>query len=213
MFLPAIIETSMSMPPAASSASTVGLLASPEGLGPVVAATALSREQAMSGTAASFLAALLYLMGFLGMLINGRHSDHTGERIWHVAVPLALMSLGIWLAAAVDGMGWLPVLVMIFLVGPFMYAHLPAFWPIPTKYLGAAAAASAIGFINMIGNLGGFFGPDLVGKSAVGQTSFAPALRLIAIGPLVSAMIIVILGYTRRRPDKETRRQGDKETG
>jgi MFS family permease len=161
--------------------------------------------QAQAGTSSqmsSFLAALPYAMGFLGMLINGRHSDHTGERIWHVAVPLALMSLGIWLAAVVDGMGALPVLVMIFLVGTFMYAHLPAFWPIPTIYLGATAAASAIGFINMIGNIGGFFGPKLVGDLTAGQTSFAPALRLIAIGPLLSAVIIVILGYTRRGPDK-----------
>jgi ACS family tartrate transporter-like MFS transporter len=138
-------------------------------------------------------------MAFLAMLANGRHSDHTGERIWHVAVPLALLSLSIWLAAALDGVPLLPVLVMIFGVGTFWYAHLPAFWPIPTIYLGATAAASAIGFINMVGNLGGFFGPKVVGDTASGQVSFAPALRIIAVGPLLSAAIILIMGYTRRK--------------
>jgi MFS transporter, ACS family, tartrate transporter len=114
-------------------------------------------------------------------------------------VPLALLSFAIWLNAALDRMGALAVLVLIVFVGTFMYAHLPAFWPIPTMYLGATAAASAIGFINMIGNLGGFFGPKVFGRLAKDQASFAPALRIIAIGPLLSAVIILILGYTRRK--------------
>lgn len=159
----------------------------------------IKAQAGTSSQVASFLASLPYAMAFLGMLINGRHSDRTGERVWHVAVPLALLSLAIWLAAALDGVPVLPVLVMIFGVGTFWYAHLPAFWPIPTMYLGATAAASAIGFINMIGNLGGFFGPKVVGDLAVDKASFAQALRIIAIGPLLSAVIIVILGYTRRK--------------
>jgi sugar phosphate permease len=162
----------------------------------------IKTQSGTSSRTASLLASLPYAMGFLGMLINGRHSDRTGERIWHVAVPLALLSFGIWLAAALDGVGTLPVYVMIFIVGTCLYAHLPAFWPIPTLYLGSIAAASAIGFINMIGNLGGFFGPKVVGDSATGQTSFASALRIIAIGPLLSAVIILILGYTRRKPSR-----------
>ena len=68
-------------------------------------------------------------------------------RVWAIAI-----------AAATDGQWIFPVLAMILIVGPTYYAHLPAFWPIPTMFLGATAAASAIGFINMIGNLGGFVG-------------------------------------------------------
>jgi ACS family tartrate transporter-like MFS transporter len=159
----------------------------------------IKSQMDISPQLASFLASLPYAMGFLGMWINGWHSDRTGERVWHVAIPLTFLSLGIWLTSTLDGLGAWPVLVMIFVVGTFMYAHLPAFWPIPTMYLGAAAAASAIGFINMIGNLGGFFGPKVVGDSANVQGGFGPALRLIAIGPLVSAIIIRILGYIRRK--------------
>jgi sugar phosphate permease len=159
----------------------------------------IENQAGTSSQASSFLASLPYAMAFICMLINGRHSDRTGERIWHVAVPLALLSFAIWLNAALDRMGALPVLVLIVFVGTFMYAHLPAFWPIPTMYLGATAAASAIGFINMIGNLGGFFGPKVFGRLAKDQASFAAALRIIAIGPLLSAVIILILGYARRK--------------
>jgi ACS family tartrate transporter-like MFS transporter len=147
---------------------------------------------------ASILSSLPYVMALIGMLANGWHSDKTGERLWHVAVPLACAGVGIALAAALDGRGVYPVLVMILLVGFSLYAHLPAFWPIPTMFLGATAAASAIGFINMIGNLGGFVGPYVVGRSAAESANFASALYRIAPFPIVAAVVILAVGFYRR---------------
>lgn len=147
---------------------------------------------------ASALAALPYLMALFGMLLNGWHSDRTGERVVHVAVPLALQGLGVAIAAATDGMWIIPVLAMILIVGPALYAQLPAFWPIPTMFLGAGAAASAIGFINMIGNLGGFVGPWVVGRAATDNPSFADALFRIAPFPIVASVVILIVALYRR---------------
>ena len=48
--------------------------------------------------------------------------------------------------------------MLILMVGGCLYSHIPSFWAIPTTYLGSVAAASAIGFINMTGNMGGFGG-------------------------------------------------------
>ena len=161
---------------------------------------AIIRSQSgVTSQMASFLAALPYFMGLIVMLVNGWHSDRTGERPWHAALPLALMSAGIWLTAMFDGVSVLPVIVIIFGVGTFLFAHLPAFWPMPTMFLGATTAASAIGFINMIGNLGGSVGPSVVGNLAEGQTSFAPALRAIAPWPFLAAALILLAGYTQRK--------------
>jgi ACS family tartrate transporter-like MFS transporter len=159
----------------------------------------IKSQSGLSSESASLLAAIPYGLGFLAMYVNGWHSDRTNERPWHVAVPLICLSLSIFLAALLDGAGWWPVLVIVFLVGPSMYAHLPAFWPIPTMFLGAISAASAIGFINMIGNLGGGVGPTLVGNAAKDQAGFAAALKTIAPWPLLAAIVILIMGYTRRR--------------
>jgi ACS family tartrate transporter-like MFS transporter len=159
----------------------------------------IKSQTGASGQVASFLTWPVYLMGLVAMLVNGWHSDRTGERPWHAAVPLAMLSFGIWLAAGVDGIPILPLIVMILCVGPFMYAHLPAFWPIPTMFLGATAAASAIGFINMVGNLGGFVGPYLVGEEATGKTSFGSSLWLLFPWPLASAAIVLIVGFARRK--------------
>jgi ACS family tartrate transporter-like MFS transporter len=158
--------------------------------------------QSQSGTSdlvASLLSSLPYAMAVVSMLLNGWHSDRTGERLFHVAVPLALLSLGLFMAAELDGHGSWPILVMVIWVGACVYAHLPAYWTIPTMFLGGATAASAIGFINMIGNLGGFLGPVLVGAAAKGQTSFAPALMRIAIFPVIGAVIVLAVGYLRRK--------------
>ena len=102
----------------------------------------------------------------VAVLFNGRHSDRTRERTWHAAVPLAMLSVGVFLLSQLGGHPQLSMLVMIFLVGSCVFTHIPAFWPMPTIFLGATAAASAIGFINMVGNMGGFVGPKIVGDSA-----------------------------------------------
>ncbi len=165
---------------------------------------AIIKSQSGAGNlVSSVLAALPYVMALVGMLLNGWHSDRTGERIVHVSVPLACQGVGIIIAAATDGMWMLPVLAMILIVGTNLYAHLPAFWPIPTMFLGATAAASAIGFINMVGNLGGFVGPYIVGRTADQHATFAHALYRLAPFPIVAASVILVVAlYRRSRPEK-----------
>jgi len=145
------------------------------------------------------LTSLPFVMALIGILVNGRLSDRSGERIWHVAVPLTMWSIGLVLVFLVDGMQILPVLVMIFCVGTFLNAHLPAFWPIPTIFLGSTAAASAIGFINMIGNLGGSVGTTLVGYVSQRTSGYAPAILAIAPFPFLAGCIVLMVGYIRRR--------------
>jgi ACS family tartrate transporter-like MFS transporter len=147
---------------------------------------------------AGLVASLPFVMGLLGMLVNGWHSDRTGERFCHAAASMALLGLSVFAAALLDGVPVIPVLIMIFCVGPVMYAHLPAFWPIPTTVLGTTAAAAAIGFINMIGNLGGGFGRKLVSDLA-DQGSYAPALMRLAPWPIMSATIVLGLGWWRAK--------------
>ena len=78
-------------------------------------------------------------------------------------------------------------------------SSLPVFWNLPTAYLGAAAAAGGIAFINSVGNLGGFFGPYIFGliKDATGG-GFTFGLMALALGPIMSASIVLALGHDRR---------------
>jgi ACS family tartrate transporter-like MFS transporter len=115
---------------------------------------------------ATMIASLPFFAALVGIYFNGWHSDRTGERVWHTATPLLIVSAGMLLTAIFYHVPAVPVLILIFVIGPAMFAHMPTFWPIPTMFLGAAAAASAIGLINMLGNLGGYLGPRLVGDAS-----------------------------------------------
>jgi ACS family tartrate transporter-like MFS transporter len=156
----------------------------------------IKSQSGLGNQLSSYLASLPYVMALGAMLLNGRHSDRTGERYWHAAAPMALLGFGVFAASFATGMKIVPVLVMIFWVGPMMYAHLPAFWPIPSSVLGATTAAAAIGFINMTGNLGGFVGPRLVGQQG---DDIGRALMLLAPWPIASAVVVVGLGWWRKR--------------
>jgi ACS family tartrate transporter-like MFS transporter len=166
----------------------------------------IKSQSGLSDLWASRLAAAPYACGLVGMLVNGWHSDRTGERFGHAAASMGLLGLGILTAGLLDGVPVLPVAVMILWVGTVMYAHMPAFWPIPTSVLGATAAASAVGFINMTGNLGGFVGPWVVGSVSGGDGGFGPALLRIAPWPMASAAVVLGLGVWRRRKNDGGRR-------
>jgi ACS family tartrate transporter-like MFS transporter len=75
----------------------------------------------------------------------------------------------------------------------------PCFWSLPTAMLSGTAAAGGIALINALGNLGGFFGPYIFGivKDASGG-NFSFGLMAIALGPIMSAILVLCLGHDRR---------------
>jgi nitrate/nitrite transporter NarK len=52
--------------------------------------------------------------------------------------------------------------------------------------------------INAVGNLGGFFGPYVFGLVRDATGNFTLGLMAIAIGPVVSAVVVLLLGHDRR---------------
>ena len=141
--------------------------------------------------------AIPYVFAAATMVLWGRHSDHTGERSWHVAIAYCVSSIGlIATSLMVD-----PIMTMAMLVIAAIGQSStgPTFWSLPTAMLSGTAAAGGIALINALGNLGGFFGPYLFGliKDATGG-SFMFALIAIAMGPIMSAFVVLMLGHDRR---------------
>ncbi|MGT2489418.1 MFS transporter [Methylobacterium oryzae CBMB20] len=104
-----------------------------------------------------------YLCGGAGMILNGRHSDRTGEARLHCGVPafvgaLAIALTGVFIAGA-------PILALIMLgvaiVGTM--SAIPVFWQIPGRFLAGSAAAAGIALINSVANLAGFGAPAVMG--------------------------------------------------
>ena len=66
----------------------------------------------------------------IGLIVNGRRSDRTGERLLHVGIPSAAAGMAM-LAAALLQPGW-PVLALLFVAGLGIGAAQGVFWAVPS---------------------------------------------------------------------------------
>ena len=135
---------------------------------------------------------LPYILGLIAMIINGNHSDRTGERRWHTAIPLLLASVAMGLAGYFAGNP--PIAAgCLCLLGVTLYPYLPAFWTHPTSRLTASSAAFAVGLINSIGNLGGYVGPMYVGKLKTDSGNYQSGLYFLAGCILIAGLLSLML--------------------
>ncbi len=142
--------------------------------------------------------------GVIGMLANGSHSDRTGERVLHAAVPLLVAALGFAVSALVREPALAVLGLALALLG--LYGFMPAFWCLPTALLRGTAAAGGIALINSIGNLGGFLGPTVLGSVKEATGSFTGSLLAMAGLSAAGALLLLWLHRARRdgaapRPD------------
>lgn len=144
------------------------------------------------------ITALPYLCAFVAMIAWGYHSDITGERKWHVA-GASLLAAGGLAACVLIGVGH-PLITMVALCIAMIgqQSLVPTFWSIPSAMLTGVAAAGGLAMVNAVGNLGGWFGPSVYGfiKDATGSTDLG--LLFLAIGPLMTAICVLVVGHDRR---------------
>jgi MFS transporter, ACS family, tartrate transporter len=129
--------------------------------------------------------AIPYIVSCFVMVWWGKHSDRTGERRWHVAIPLFVCALGLL------GLGYTknPILAVVFLSIAYSgsYSVYGAFWSIASMAYTGSAAAVAMAAINSIANLGGFVGPygTATHSNYAGFYAIA-AILFIAVGVTLS---------------------------
>jgi ACS family tartrate transporter-like MFS transporter len=160
--------------------------------------TILKRLSGQGNLTVMLLASLPYLAGFVTQQVNGWDSDRRRERRWHAAIPVLLSGLGLFLAI-VSGPNVALSILFFSMVGAAYYAFHPAFWAMPTEFLSDSAAAASIGFINSIGNLGGFLGPLIMGYLVSRTHSFTVGLWYLVGSFSVSAILMLAVGVGRRQ--------------
>jgi ACS family tartrate transporter-like MFS transporter len=147
----------------------------------------------VSNLTAGFITAMPYLVGAIGMVAWGAHSDRTGERKWHAAIAFLFIIAGLGLASTTDD----PAIKMLLLcvAGFGFFAVLPIFWTLPTAFLSGAGAAAGIAAVNSIGNLGGYFGPQAFGLLRDYTGADVAGLVFLAGCAFVGMVIVLLLGY------------------
>jgi MFS transporter, ACS family, tartrate transporter len=152
----------------------------------------VKRMSGISDRSVTTLLILPALIGIVGMLANGWHSDKTGERRWHAASPLLIA--GTLFALSILSRSNAMVSVLLILVGSGLYfGFQPVCWSLPTLILGESAAAATFGLINSVGQMGGFFGPKLIGFLNMRTHGVTASLGFIALAYLVAGSLMLSL--------------------
>jgi len=138
----------------------------------------------------TLVAMIPHLAGLVGMLAFGASSDRTGERRWHAASAM-LLGAGGYLLVVLAGANPLLVVAAFCVVAAGADGYFPGFWPLPTAFLTESAAAASIGLINLVGNMGGFVGPYILGYVRTATNSFNIGLGLLSFSMVLGAACVL----------------------
>ncbi len=143
-----------------------------------------------------FLTGVVSALPFLGtaiaMVLVGMRSDRKAERRWHTAIPAFVGAAG--LVAAGYGSSTVVVVACIGLGLVCAESMVGPFWAMATSRMAGLSAAAGIAVINSLANLGGYFGPDIVGFFRKASGGFRGGLLAIGATLAFSGGIALIVG-------------------
>ncbi len=159
-------------------------------------------EKHLTDLVTGILFAVPFVATGIGMVLISRHSDRKRERRGHVAG--AMVWAGVFLSAAVllSQYSFLLSFLCITVVGAGSFGALGPFWTIPSETLPRSVSGSAMGLINALGNLGGWFGPLLVGYLNNLTGNFVYGFAVLSTGFIVAAGLTLGL-HSRRKASAE----------
>lgn len=145
-----------------------------------------------------FVNSVPYGIAALAMVLWGRHSDATGERRWHTALPLLLIAVGSVGTFVLTGLAPTVLLLTLVLVGAYCFKG--PFWSMASSWLSPGTAAVGIAAINATSNLiGGGLMVNVYGLIHDATDSYVLALLPLAFLTVASAGAVVVIGRTARR--------------
>jgi ACS family tartrate transporter-like MFS transporter len=154
-----------------------------------------------SNTNVGFAIAIMGLLGALGLVLNGMHSDRAGERYWHIFVPCILIAA----AFVVGGLTVAPLLAIPAYAIVFVAFNATAgpSWAIASSFLTGKSAAAGIATANTIAIVGGFLGPYWMGRAKDFTGNYQSGLLTLAIPAIAGAAIVLVMRSQAIRTGKE----------
>lgn len=154
----------------------------------------------------SLLSAIPFVLACLFMYLNGRHSDRTNERSWHMGLPLIFSGLA--LAVAIYSGNLVVSYILLVLTVGFNFALTPIFWAVTTEKLAGVAAAASIAFINTVANFVGLGLPPILGKIKDMTNSYHYGLLIVAVALIIGGVTGIIISRPSRNALKPLTQTG-----
>ena len=141
------------------------------------------------------------MVGAVAMALAALHSDRTGRRRLHVVVGYTIAAIG-YLGCVYAPTAPLTVAALaLYTLGERIGAG--SYWAVATNLMGARAAAGGLAFINSVGNLGGFFGPVLMGELKNRDNGGFTLGLFMAMGLMFLAAFLAFLAFRTPTPRPE----------
>ena len=129
------------------------------------------------------------------MVLWGRRSDQTGERVWHTALPLVITALSLASALMFNSLPAIIIILCLAVIG--IYAGKGPVWALSADWLSAGTAAAGLAQINAISNLAGFGTTYVVGYIKQATGSYPLAILPLACLSAAGALAVLWIGRGR----------------
>ncbi|MAL05316.1 MAG: MFS transporter [Microbacterium sp.] len=137
------------------------------------------------------ITAIPYVPAAIAMYFWSRDASKRGVKTWHIAIPAVIGAVTIPLALYAGSPA--ATIAVIALTAMSIFAALPNFWTLPTRFLTGAAAAAGVALINTIGNIAGFSAPYITGAVHDWTGGYQVPMILVGVFMLLSAVLVVSL--------------------
>jgi MFS transporter, ACS family, tartrate transporter len=153
----------------------------------------IQQATGFSNTNVGFAIAVMGILGALGLVLNGQHSDRAGERYLHLIVPCVLIAA----AFVVGGLTVAPIFALpayaIVFIG-FNATAGPS-WAIASSFLTGKSAAAGIATANTIAIVGGFLGPYWMGRAKDFTGNYQSGLLTLALPAIAGVGILLFMRH------------------
>ncbi|KQO59784.1 MFS transporter [Curtobacterium sp. Leaf261] len=142
------------------------------------------------------ITAIPYVPAAIALYFWSRDAFRRGVRTWHIAVPALVGGIAVPFALYMQSPA--ATIAVIAIVAMSIFAALPNFWTVPTRFLTGAAAAAGVALINTLGNLAGFAAPYITGAVADATGGYQVPMMIVGFFMVLSSVLMVLVARGRK---------------
>ena len=158
----------------------------------------IMKQLGLSVSQVGIVSTIPYIVSAVAMILWGRSSDRSAERVWHLALALMACAAGFLTAGLMAGNQVGTVIgISLALVGVFSAA--PPFWALATQLFAGEQSAAAIALITSLATIGGIVAPYWVGWMKDTTGDFGLSLVGLAIVPVLGSIAALVIGSAHKR--------------
>ena len=165
--------------------------------------TVIKSLSGLSNLTIGIMTAVPNLVAAISMATIGYHSDRQKERRWHIVCSAMAGTAGLLLVAFSSSAIFVVLGTSLAIGGA--YGMDGPFWTIPPVLLRGTAVAAGIAIINSVGNLGGFFGPYVIGFIRSLTGGFKGSMLVLGGFLSISGLLILLVRQLKEEPSSATR--------